>query len=135
MRGVPAARRSVAVLAATLSALALGACGGGGEDDEKSVRALFDKHRSAVVSGDVEAYCTNFSKAELKRTSITIDECRRLKPDNVKHEGADGAKIESIKIKGDKATIAYVLGGSGDKETGTVVKEDGKWKVSDLTFF
>jgi hypothetical protein len=138
MREFIAARRTTTAVATAFAALALAACGGGGgdgEDDDKAVRALFESHRAAHVEGDVETYCNNFSDAELKRTDIPRERCLELEPDSIKEDGAEGAKITKVKIDGNKATITYTLGGESEPETGTVVKEDGKWKVSDLTFF
>ncbi len=128
-------RRSFCAGVAIALALAVGACGGGDEEsDEDAVREAFETRAEAVASGDVEAYCEGFSDAELDRTGISLDDCLGLEADSLEDETAADATITSISIEGDEATIEYELA-DGSKETGTIVEEDGDWKVSDLTFF
>jgi hypothetical protein len=126
----------VGAVPVVMLALSIGTtgCGGGGESDEDAVREAFETHAEALAAGDVEAYCESFSDAELERTGISPENCLDLDPDSLQDESAGEATITSVSIEGDEATVEYELA-DGSKETGTIVQEDGDWKVSDLTFF
>ncbi len=137
----PASTRLPA-LAAVVAALGLVACGGGSSGDEDEVKKTVNGIYDALGAKDADKVCASLS--ERGKREVTSGSPRRGKKrmtceqvfsfglsfagDALKDAG--DAKVTKVEVDGSKATATVNF----RKQSGKVglVKEDGKWKVSDL---
>jgi anti-sigma-K factor RskA len=123
---------------AALTASALAACGGGG--DERAVRDAVRSWSDAVVRHDDRAACASLS-TEL-RTRIdrhllgegTAGTCntwaaRWVSPHHPASHG--NARIATTRISDGRATVVLVASGVPDGSA-MLVKENGRWRVDDF---
>lgn len=107
------------VMALTLGALALAACG---ESDEDKARAVV----KLVIDSD-PARCDSMTTKFINQTSGSVKECRR---NATQAAEPYRAKIESLDVDGDEATA--IVGLSGARHRFTLVKQDDDWKIDGL---
>jgi hypothetical protein len=128
------------VAASILAALALAACGSSDNNsqDDQDISAVITR---AATSGDPAACTDSQTQRFTDQTSgdqgpgaAAVKSCEQNAADSV----SDSAKTTNIEVDGDKATAeATFTGGAVDGQTLKLdlVKEDGKWKVDQLTGF
>jgi hypothetical protein len=123
-----------ASLAVGLAALAVAGCGG--SSDQQQVRNSFNKvvHELAARNG---AACSLFTKRyALENTGLSNYQAAlaRCRSHTAQHKLSlpRGLKIESVKVKGNKAILKASAPGQG---TGVFhfVKESGEWKIDLVT--
>jgi hypothetical protein len=123
---------------ALLSASALAACGGGG--DEQAVRDAVRGWNEAVVRHDGPAACASLStqlRRQIERHLLgegTAGSCntwaaRWVSP---RHPASqDDARIAATRIHDGRATVTLTAPGVADGSA-TLVKENGRWLVDDF---
>ncbi len=128
--------RSITALAACLfAALALAACGGGGNDDADQITEQID---FAATSGDPTA-CTDAQT--LKFTEQTTFESGQAAIASCMKNASstsDSVDVSDIVVDGDRATATVAVTGStydGQTLEMSLVKEDGLWKVDSIDGF
>ena len=118
-----------------LPALALGACGGGSdeEDIEQTVRDFVE----ATDDQDAETFCGELVTQDFleKSTGATGDEAQdeyRRQLDAVQGLSLKLDRIRRTKIDGDRATVTAVLTTRGSRAPQVLFleKQDGDWKLS-----
>jgi ketosteroid isomerase-like protein len=122
---------TVAVLAA---AVLLSACG---RSEERDVRKALERYAEATERKDYQALCDEVFAEEL------IDNLRRVGAPceialkrGLKDVQDPTVEVESVKIEGDTATAVARTGAVGEepsRDTIKLVKQDGLWKILDLT--
>ena len=123
------------VIAAVLAAAALlSACG---RSEEREVRATLERYAEAVEKKDYQALCDDLLSRDL------IDNLRRVgKPceialqDGLEDVQEPTIEIRSVKVEGDTASaVARTDAANQDPSEDTIrlAKEDGAWRVFDLT--
>lgn len=133
-------RRLTAVVCA--AALAIGAAGCGGSDDDEAAKTstsnparAADEKALAKISEqlsviarekDATAYCKLFHPAERKATMGSIEQCREVFQPLLERSTVTGdLVIEGIEFDGDEALVTY----EGDGGTGRYEKIDGDWYI------
>jgi hypothetical protein len=131
-------RLKLAFTVALLSASALAACGGGG--DERAVSNAVSNWNDAVVRHDGPAACASLStqlRRRIERHLLgegTAGTCetwaaRWVSP---RHPASHrGAHIAATRIRGRHATVTLVAPGVPDGSA-KLVKENGRWRVDDF---
>jgi ketosteroid isomerase-like protein len=129
---VPAPRTTLTALLA--AALLLGACG---RSDEREVRDTLESYTKAIASKDYQALCDDLLAEEL------IDNLRRVGApceialqQGLKDVEKPTIVVESVKVDGDTATAVARTDAANEepsKDTIRLAKQDGEWKIADLT--
>jgi len=137
---VPAPVRPTALLACCALAVTLGACGGGGNDEDdvrKAVNGVYD----ALASKDAKKVCGSLSEQGREQIARTTGRSgKRMSCESVFGLGfafagetfkdAREAEVTDVEIDGDEATATVKFKGkTGDV---SLVKENGDWKLDDL---
>jgi hypothetical protein len=132
--------RRVAVLACLLALPGAAACGG---DDTDGARQAAEGYVQKLGKRDGAGTCGEMTKPLqqqfLRAAARTNAEFRGRSCTQVMQAALDSiapaqlkqfssAKIENVKVDGDKGTFRYTLGQI--RVDGQVAKEDGEWKVS-----
>jgi hypothetical protein len=122
----------------TLSALALSACGGGGDDAEGKIEEAIET--SATTSDPTN--CTEFETENFAEQSSGASGAAAVKACEAEQKDPEGkaesVAVSKVEVDGSKATAnAAVSGGSLDNQTIEValVEEDGQWKLDELAGF
>jgi hypothetical protein len=128
------------VLACSALAVPVGACGGGGSDEDdvkKAVNGVYD----ALASKNPEKVCDSLSKEGKEQIVRTTGRSgKRMSCTSVFELGftfagdafkdARDAEVTDVQVDGDEATATVKFKGkTGDV---SLVKEDGDWKLDDL---
>ena len=123
----------IPAVALALALLALG-CGGGGDEDE-----ITDAIQTSATSND-PSNCTELEtqafveQTEFAKGEEAIDSCKEAD----ETASADSVEVENIEIDGEQATADATFEGStfdGQTLTIALVKEDGPWKLDEITRF
>jgi hypothetical protein len=132
--------RRAALAACLLTALAVGACGG---SDTDSARKAAEGYVSRLGARDGKGTCAQMTKGlqrqftdAVARTNAqfrgrSCAQVMQLALDTIPRDQLRqfaGAKIQDLKVNGDKGTFRYRL--AKIQVDGKVAKEDGNWKVS-----
>ncbi len=132
----PTQRRPVvAVLALAGVSAALAACGGGGDDANKQIT---DTLSAGLTTTDPTVICEKtLSTGLIGRVYDTQAACITAEKKDAKDsKAASAVEVSAIKVSGDKATaFVEIKGGDQDGARGelTLVKQDGGWRVDDLS--
>ena len=129
--------RFVAVLCAAGLSFGVAACGGGGSDSPSDVALNFYK---AVSNKDASKACSYVSD-KAKKSAESAGGCEKAldgviaktKPALLAAFGS--LKASNEKITGDTATVTLTptaRGYTSGKETASLVKQDGDWKVENF---
>ena len=126
-----AAAPRVLVAACLALALAAAGCGGDSKTDEEKVEEAVTEFANNL--DDETKTCESFSTAALEKASGKKgDEAMKLCREQFKDEKApENFEIRSTKVDGDRATVQVKVDGI-DSEV-RMVKEDGDWKVSQVS--
>ena len=126
--------RTKASLAAGLAALALAGCGG--SSDKQQVRATFNKVVHELAARNPTA-CSLFTKRyALENTGLSNYQAAlaRCRSHTTQHTLSlpKGLKVDSVKVKGNKATLKASAPGQG---TGVFhfLKQSGLWKIDSVS--
>ena len=126
--------RTKASLAAGLAALALAGCGG--SSDKQQVRATFNKVVHELAARNPSA-CSLFTKRyALENTGLSNYQAAlaRCRSHTTQHTLSlpKGLKVDSVKVKGNKATLKASAPGQG---TGVFhfLKQSGQWKIDSVS--
>jgi hypothetical protein len=123
-----------------LSALALAACGGGGDDsgDEGQIEEAIETSATTSDPSNCTVLSTQAfveqSSDETGKAAVKACEEEAKDPTN----NADSVKVTNIEIDGSKATAdAAIVGGGFDGQTVTIalVAEEDRWKLDQITGF
>ena len=131
----PVARPLPALLAASVLALVLGACGG--EDDKGEVEQTVRDFVSATNDRDADMFCGEIVTHEFLEQQTGAkgdeaeDECKR-QLESIKGLDVKLVEITRTEIEDDTATVRAVIETQGDAQPRTLrlQKEDGKWKLT-----
>jgi hypothetical protein len=140
--------RVYAVAAAASLALGAAACGGSSDDDGASggsdreqARATVESLYAAIADGDAEKVCDQLNDAAQKQLSAgglgaksdsCADSFQAFLDEADKAGGLDltlKAKVESVKVTGDKAVAKVSFGAKGRNGEVPLEKVDGVWKL------
>lgn len=117
-----------------LTMVALGACGGGddNEDAEQTVRDIV----SATNDSDGDKFCDRVTEQFLEQTTgakgdKAQDACKK-QIDSLKNPSIKVDKISKTEVDGDNATVTAVLNNSGRKrpQVFKLKREDGEYKLA-----
>jgi hypothetical protein len=141
------------VVAACLVCAALAACGGSGSSgssDRQQIEGMFSSVDKAMANGDYTGACAHFSShqqativAGANRAGLKVTSCAGAFTTLIKETGitrtqlaqtfggVGAPKVQSVSVRGDKATVTYTTLTQGKKyvETDALVREDGQWKA------
>jgi hypothetical protein len=130
---VPAPRTPFIALLVT-AALLVGACGG---DDETEVRETLDRYTKAIAAKDYQTLCDELLAQELidnlKRVNAP---CETALQRGFREVEQPTIAVRSVKIDGDTATAVARSDAANQEpsvDTIKLVKQDGDWKVIELT--
>ncbi len=121
-----------------ISALALAACGSSGSSDESQIEEAIEK---SATSTDPAA-CTEFGTQSFLEQSTqesgqaAVKRCEKEAGEPQTH--AESVEVTEVEVEGEEATAdAAISGGSFDGQTLEVAltKEEGQWKLNELTGF
>jgi hypothetical protein len=134
---VSKARRLVpALLLLAVSALALAACGGSENDEDKVISAV-----ETAATGSEPSKCTEVETPKFVEQSTgetgkkAIEACEKEAEEN---ENAESVDVSDVEVEGEEATAtAAITGGQLDGQTLVlaIVKEEGDWKVNEAVEF
>jgi phage protein D len=123
--------RTIAALLVAASLLFAAACGGGSEEDK--AKSTVEDYLAAVVKGDGDKACslvTDQTKKNIERggrkCAETISALNKG-PGRQVLKAFDDAKVENVKVTGDRATADIKVKSLTQKTN--LRKEDGKWKL------
>jgi hypothetical protein len=127
--------RAAAVL--LVLALALGSCGGGGDDDADQAKQVVRDFVTATNDHDGDRLCGKLLAGEYIRTATGAtgdkgrDACKR-QLDLLTGLRLKLVRIESASADGDEATVRATLVASGQRgdRIFRLKKEDGSWKLA-----
>lgn len=129
---MPAPRTALALTLAL--AAVLPACG---RSDERDVRDTLERYAQAIERKDYQALCDDLLSRRL------IDNLRRVNApcETALQQGLAGVEkpsieVESVKVDGDTASAVARTDAANEepsKDTIRLAKEDGAWKIFDLT--
>jgi hypothetical protein len=129
-------KRSLALGATALAALAFAACGDGNSEDEDQIIAAIE---AAAVSGEASA-CTEFQTQRF--TEQTTNETGEAAVQQCEEDAGDTAgdeiDVSNIEVDGDSATAEGAITGSffdGQTIEVALVNEGDQWKLDELTGF
>jgi hypothetical protein len=128
----------LALLPALLLALALAACGGGGESDEDKVVETIETSALSTDPADCKALATQkfMEQTEAAKGSEAVKSCEEEAEDT---EGdPESVDVSNVTVDGSRATAdAAFKGGNFDGQTLGValLEEDGGWKLDEVTGF
>lgn len=124
---------AVAVLALIAIVLLLRICA----DDEQEVRQTVERFGQASQAKDYQALCDDlFSKAIVERLRSAGQPCEvalRISLGDVRNPTL---KVRSVKIDGDEARAGVdskAVGQRPSQDTVRLVREDGEWRIKDLS--
>ncbi len=123
------------VLASLLAAAALlSACG---RSEERDVRDTLERYAQAIERKDYQALCDDLLAEELIENLRTVGApCEIALRRGLKDVEKPTIAIESIKVDGNTATAVARTDAANEepsKDTIRLAKQDGKWKIADLT--
>ena len=146
-RGITSKSRLVAAaLVAVLVVVGVLVAGSGEEDAEpkKEPKVVVEEYLGAIASGNGKAACDLMSKEtrtafiRIARLRTNTNDCpkalvgyrRQIDPRYL--DVIRKARVESVQVKGDKATaiVRATTGGQATKTPTPLVKEDGEWRVA-----
>ncbi len=110
----------------------------GADETEREVRAALAALQNSFYAGDVKAVCAGYTEAarnEIASGGGSDATCESAMGAYVRPVPASTAqrykaRIISVKVKGDKATVRSVQGQAQRPTDVRLVKEDGAWKLS-----
>lgn len=129
--------RAIPSLFAVLSlSLVLAACGGSSSDDASE--QITDVVTSGVTTTAPDVTCKKtFATSWVNQVYGSVTKCLSAEARDAKtNKPATAASVTSVKVDGDTATaFLEVQGGDADGARGalTLTKEDGGWRISDLS--
>jgi copper chaperone CopZ len=126
------------LLCLALLSIAIGACGsavstGSFKGEEHAVAQAISDLQSNVSALDQAKVCSDdLSSALVARLDVAAGGCKKALETQMKEIDSFEAKVESVQINGSTATarVKSVYEGKQRIATLTLVKEDGKWKIS-----
>jgi stage V sporulation protein SpoVS len=144
-------RAVLALICGCLMCVAIAACGGSGTSDRQQIVDLFNGMYTAMAHGDYATVCGDLTASQqativsgAKRAGLDVSSCAGTLTAVLKRAGitraqlaraigAGGAnhKVDSISIRGDRATVKFTekVNGQSYVETDAVVRQDGKWRA------
>lgn len=128
--------RAIPSLVLIATVLVLAACGGSSSDD--SSKQITDVITTGVTTNDPAVTCKKtFATSWVTQVYGTVTRCVASETKDLKtNKPATAASVTSVKVDGDSATaFLEVQGGDADGARGalTLTKEDGGWRISDLS--
>lgn len=132
------------LVAACLAALTLSACGAADEDsstdfngEERLVANVVEDLSDAGADRDADAICGLLSEDLIKQIRTTAGgkaTCAEAVDDAVEDADAFAIDVKSVKVDGTGATAVVESKENDDeiRDTLTLVKESGRWKISAL---
>jgi hypothetical protein len=149
MRSRPALQlRAVALAAAATLLLGVAACGSsdddsssGGGSDQEQAQATVENLYAAIKDGDADKVCEQLNddaQAQLAagglgaKSESCADAFQKFLDEAEKAGGLNltlKAKVESVKVTGDKAVAKVSFGGKGRTGEVPLEKVDGEWKL------
>lgn len=132
------------LVAACLAALTLSACGAADEDsstdfrgEERLVANVVEDLSDAGAERDADAICGLLSEDLIKQIRTTAGgraTCADAVDDAVEDADAFAIDVKSVKVDGTGATAVVESKENDDeiRDTLTLVKESGRWKISAL---
>jgi hypothetical protein len=129
-------KRSIALGATALAALAFAACGDDGNSDADQITEAIE---AAAVSGEASA-CTEFQTQRFtEQTSNETGEAAvRSCEQDAGNSAGDEIEVTNIEVDGDSATAEGAITGSffdGQTIDVALVKEGDQWKLDELSGF
>ena len=139
--------RVLAFAAAASLAVGAGACGGsddgdsGGGSDQEQARQTVEDLYAAIRAGDAEGVCEQLNEAAQEqlaagglgtKSGSCADSFQGFLDAAEKKGGLNltlKAKVESVKVTGDKAVAKISFGGGGRNGEIPLEKVDGEWKL------
>ncbi len=132
------ARPMLVLLAAV--ALALVACGGGGDDAEADVRQVVGDFVEATNERDADRLCDDLVTQEYKEKSTLASGERATEACKRQLDLTRGLRLELIsvgktRVEGERATVRAVIDIDGVRAPRLfqLMKEDGRWRLSSGT--
>lgn len=131
-------RRPIALLCAPLLATGVTACAStvttsGFNGEAHAVAQTVSNLQSHATALEAKKICgEDLAAARVASLNKSIGGCKQAVESQLKQIDSFEATVESVKISGGRATARVKSVHSGKKavQTLTLVKEDGKWKVS-----
>lgn len=132
------ATRLLAPACVPLLALALGACGStvstsSFKGEQHAVAQTISNLQSHATALEQKKVCSqDLASAVVKRLNAAPGGCNKALETQLKEIDSFEVKVESVQISGNSATaqVKSVHRGKQQTDTLTLVKEDGKWKIS-----
>jgi hypothetical protein len=131
-------RATIALLCAALLAVGVAACGNtvstaSFKGEQQKVAQTVAHLQSHATALEAKKICgEDFAAANVARLNAAPGGCKQALESQLKEIDSFEASVESVQIAGNKATahVKGIVGGKKAVQVMTLVKEDGKWKVS-----
>jgi ABC-type glycerol-3-phosphate transport system substrate-binding protein len=137
MKGTPVLRHKLLLPAFVLVlALGLAACGSSESDEDKVVDVIETSSTSPDPSNCTELQTVNFNEQNEQVSGEAAN--KEGEKESADEEAADSVEVSEVEIDGDKATaVVAITGGDLDGQTAELelVKDEGDWKLNELTGF
>jgi hypothetical protein len=130
-------RRFASSLLLVVSAIALAACGSGGNSEESQIEEAIETSATSTDPADCTKLQTQQFMEQTTRQSgkAAVKQCEE---EAEKEEGAESASVSNVAVSGSSATaeVALTGGGFGDQSLEVeLVKDGGQWKLNEAVKF
>lgn len=135
-------RTTIALLCAPLLAAAAAGCGAatvstsGFKGEQQKVAQTVAHLQSHATALEAKKICSDdLDAADVARLDTVAGGCKRAIESQLKQIDSFETTVQSVQVNGATATahVKSVNGGKKTIQTITLVKEDGKWKVSSVS--